>query len=124
MSPARPGPSLAAIITAARAGSIGYAAALFDAGGWDDRTADPAALATRARLRKDAALRAPAAERAPLLLAAADAYATADRLRPQPYTRINAATLRFLAGDRAHAQTIAGDLLNWMDGGEDFAETP
>ena len=48
MSPARPGPSLAAIITAARAGSIGYAAALFDAGGWDDRTADPAALATRA----------------------------------------------------------------------------
>jgi hypothetical protein len=124
MPPAVPTSSLAAIITAARAGSIGHAAALFEAGGWARRTADPAALATQARLLKDAALRAPAAEQPALLLAAADAYARADQLRPQPYTRINEATLRFLAGDRARAQAIATALLAWMDGEKDFAETP
>ena len=124
MPPARPAPSLAAIITAARAGSIGYAARLFETGGWAERTADPAALATRARLLKDAALRAAPADRPDLLLRAADAYAAADHLRPQPYTRINAASLRFLAGDRAGAQERATDLLAWMAGGERFAETP
>ena len=124
MTPASSVTSLAAIITAARAGSTTYAASLFEKGGWADRAADPAALATQARLLKDAALRAAAQDRPGLLAAAADAYAAADRLRPQPYTRINEATLRFLAGDRARAQAIAGQVLDWMAGPVDFAETP
>ena len=107
-------PSLAAIITAARAGSIGYANALFEAGGWGTRTDDSAALATRARLLKDAALRASGPDRLILLKDAAQAYAAADALRPQPYTRINEATMRFLAGDRARARTLAQALPGWM----------
>ena len=71
-------PSLAAIITAARAGSIGYANALFEAGGWGTRTDDSAALATRARLLKDAALRASGPDRLILLKDAAQAYARTD----------------------------------------------
>lgn len=116
--------SLAAIITAARAGSIGYASALFTAGGWAERKTDPAALATRARLLKDAALRAVAPERQGLLLAAAEAYGLADSVRPQPYTRINQASMHFLAGNRALACSIAQDLLDWMAGAADLAETP
>ena len=116
--------SLAAIITAARAGSVGYAAALFEAGGWAARTDDPAALATKARLLKDQALRAAGPERLRLLTAAAEAYGAADSLRPQPYTRVNEASMRFLAGERDRAQTIARSLLDWMAGGGEFAETP
>ena len=102
-----PTTSLAAIITAARAGSIGYASTLFEAGGWAARDQDPAALATRARLLKDAALRAGAEERQHLLIAAAQAYGRADSVRPQPYTQINQASLHFLAGDHDRARSIA-----------------
>lgn len=116
--------SLAAIITAARAGSIGYAARLFEAGGWADRPTDPAAQAARARLLKDQALRAPLPDRHGLLVAAADAYGAADALRPAPYTRINQATLHFLAGNRDRACAIAQDLLDWMARTHDLAETP
>jgi len=117
-------PSLAAIITAARAGSIGYATALFEAGGWAARGDDPAALATRARLLKDQALRAVGTQRQHLLNAAAEAYGAADRLRPQPYTRINEASMRFLAGDRDSARLIALDVLDWLARAPDLAETP
>ena len=119
-----PTTSLAAIITAARAGSIDYAKGLFEAGGWAERDADPAALAIRARLLKDAGMRAAGPDRQSLLAAAAAAYGTADRLRPQPYTRINQASLLLLAGDRAGAQAVAQDVLDWMAGTQDFAETP
>jgi hypothetical protein len=124
MNPAPPTTSLAAIITAARAGSIGYATRLFEAGGWADRTGDPAAQATRARLLKDRALRTPLPDRQALLIAAADAYGAADALRPAPYTRINEATMRFLAGDRDRACAIAQDLLQWIARATDLAETP
>lgn len=123
MTPA-PTTSLAAIITAARAGSIGYASALFEAGGWAERRADPAALATRARLLKDTALRAGPADRPNLLIAAAEAYGRADSVRSQPYTQINEASLRYLAGDRDRARSIAQGLLDWLAGAPDLAETP
>lgn len=119
-----PGISLAAVITAARAGSIGYARTLFHDGGWNERTDHPAALAIRARLLKDEGLRAMGAERHAILTAAADAYGLAERLRPQPYTRINEASLRYLTGDRDTARAIAQDLLEWMDRATDLAETP
>jgi hypothetical protein len=124
MTPATPTTSLAAIITAARAGSIGYATALFEAGGWAMRDQDPAALATRARLLKDAALRTALPERRALLAAAADAYGAADRVRPQPYTRINLASMRYLAGEHEAARAIAQDLLAWLAQATDLAETP
>jgi len=120
----QPMPSLATIITAARAGSIGYANRLFEQGGWAARSDDAAALATRARLLKDSALRAAVAQRPALLIAAAEAYAAADRLREQPHTRINAATLRFLGGDHAGGQALAADLLRWMDTQARLDETP
>jgi hypothetical protein len=120
----KPVQSLAAIITAARAGSIGYATALFEAGGWAARSDDPAAMATRARLLKDQALRAVGARRLHLLASAAEAYGAADRLRPQPYTRINQASMRFLAGDRDGARVIAVDVLDWLARATGLAETP
>ena len=116
--------SLAAIITAARAGSTGYAAALFQSSGWAERTDDAAALATRARLLKDTALRTALPERRALLAAAAEAYAAADNVRPQPYTRINQASLHFLAGDRDRAATTARAVLDWLAHDDDLAETP
>jgi hypothetical protein len=96
---------------------------MFEQGGWAERSDDAAALATRARLLKDAALRATAPHRPALLIEAAEAYAAADRLRAQPYTRINAATLRFLAGDRAGAQALAADLPRWMEAQDRLDET-
>jgi hypothetical protein len=124
MSLAQGKTSLAAIITAARAGSIGFAAAMFEAGGWAARTDDPAALATGARLLKDSALRATGADRQRLLAAAAQAYGAANQLRPQPYTCVNEATMRLLAGDREAATAIARALLEWLARGEAIAETP
>lgn len=116
--------SLPAIITAARAGSVRHARALFEAGGWAARSDDPAALATNARLLKDEALRAVGAQRQRLLAAAAQAYGAADILRPQLYTGINEATMRFLAGERDRAAAIARGLLNWMAEATAFDETP
>ena len=118
------GPTLARVITAARAGSLDHAAALFRAGGFDQRAEDPAALAVAGRLAKDRALRLPAAEQPAALAAAAQAYSRAFDLDPQPYTRINAATLTLLSGDRARGQAMAKDLLDWLDSGATFAETP
>ena len=118
------GPSLAAIITAARAGALDHAEALFRAGGYDARGDDPAALAVKGRLLKDRAFLSAAGERATLLRQAADAYARADRLHAQPYTRINAATLLLLGGDAMKAQTLAREVLAWLDSGKPIAETP
>lgn len=117
-------PSLPAIITAARAGSIDHASAMFVAGGYDARSDDPAALAVKGRLLKDKALRLPPGARAEAFAVAALAYAAADAIRPQPYTRINVATLTFLAGDRAGAVVIARGLLAWLARGDAISETP
>ncbi len=117
-------PSLAAIITAARAGSLSYAQAMFDAGGFATRHDDPAALAVKGRLLKDQALRLPLAERPPLYAEAAAAYRAAYRLNAQPYTRINQASLMLLAGDRSAAVRIASELLDLLSAADTIAETP
>ncbi|UVO54722.1 hypothetical protein [Sphingomonas sp. SUN039] len=117
-------PTLSAIITAARAGSLDHARALFAAGDYGARTGDPGALAVKGRLLKDAALRLPPDAQGPAFAEAARAYAAADAMAPQPYTRINMATLTLLAGDGARAAMIARDLLGWLASGDAIAETP
>ncbi|MGG2377293.1 hypothetical protein ACE400_29245, partial [Salmonella enterica] len=86
-------------MTAARAGSLDHASALFVAAGFDRATDDPAALAVAGRLARDRALRRPVAERGGLLRDAAGFYARAHALDPQPHTLISQATLALLAGD-------------------------
>ncbi len=117
-------PTLPAIVTAARAGALDYASALFRQAGYDQRRDDPAALAVHGRLLKDEALRHPLQSRAAAFRSAAAAYARADALLPQPYTRINVATLTLLAGDRDRARKIAREIITWLDGKAKFAETP
>jgi hypothetical protein len=117
-------PTLAAIITAVRAGGLKHAQAMFEAEGYEDRL-DPAALAVKGRLLKSRAILQKEPERQREAFAAAAAsYAAADRLAPQPYTRINVATLTWLAGDKAAGQAMARDLLGWLDSDTDIAETP
>ncbi len=116
--------TLPAIITAARAGALDHAWSLFEQGGYGQADGDCAALAVKGRLLKDRALLAARHERATLFAQAAQAYAAADALSAQPYTRINLATLKLLAGEPASAMNIAGDLLEWLNSGEGFAETP
>jgi len=117
-------PTLAAIITAARAGSLAHASAMFTAGGFDRLTDDPDALAVKGRLLKDQALRATPPNRPALFEAAAQAYRRSNQLRPQPYTQINEASLLLLAGKRDQAIEIATALLNSMANGAAIAETP
>jgi len=116
--------SLAAVITAARAGSLRHAQAMFHAGGFAHQTDNPAALAVKARLLKDEALRAPKALQPALFCEAADHYAAADALLSQPYTQINEASLRLLAGDSVRAVARASALRNAVSDGAGFAETP
>jgi hypothetical protein len=116
--------SLPAIITAARAGALTHAWSLFRAAGYDTQDDDPAALAVKGRLLKDQALRATGQDRQLLLASSIAAYAAADRLSPQPYTQINVATLRLLAGDADAARVDARALLATLDAGTQFQETP
>lgn len=116
--------SLAAIITAARAGSLGFATAMFEAGGWGTREDDPAARATQARLLKETALRARGAKRNAALVAAADAFAAAAALNPQPWLWIEEAVMRRLAGDGETAERLAHGVLAALAAGRDWAETP
>ena len=122
--PPEPRLSLPAIITAARAGALTHAWSLFRAAGYDKIDNDPAALAVKGRLLKDQALRAVGTERPSLFAASITAYAAADRLSPQPYTKINVATLRLLAGDKDGAAADARALLAALDGDQPFQETP
>lgn len=115
---------LTAIITAARAGSLDYAWALFRAGGYDARPHDAAALAVKGRLLKEEALRTPPVRRAQVYLSAAEAYAAADALVPQPYTKINVATSMLLGGDRDGGCAIARSLLDRLESGAAIQETP
>jgi hypothetical protein len=116
--------SLPVIITMARAGSFELAERLFREGGYAERVGDAASLAVLGRLLKDRAGRLPHPQRAEAYARAAEAYAAADRAQPQPYTRLNVAALSFLAGDRDRACAIARDILDWLDSGEQLAETP
>lgn len=124
MTPSATPAALARIVTVARAGSLAHAAALFSAAGFDQAIHDPAVLAVAGRLAKDHALRALPADRSALFARAAQAYAAADALAPQPYTRINQATLTWLAGDRAGGEALARGLLAWLDAGNHPPETP
>ena len=116
--------SLPAIMTMARAGSLELAERLFREGGYEDRGGDAASLAVQGRLLKDRAGRLPIADRPAAYARAAAAYAAADSAAPQPYTRLNVATLNFLAGNREWARTIANDILDWLDSEAEHAETP
>jgi hypothetical protein len=116
--------SLPAIITAARGGAIDHAWSMFRAGGFDQIDGDPAALAVKGRLLKEKALRAVGDARARNFADAAIAYAAADRIAPQPYTRANVAALSLLAGNVEHGRAMAGDLLAWLEREADLHETP
>jgi hypothetical protein len=125
LAPTLPGASsLSAIITAARAGSLDHARALFAAGGYEGQNDDPGALAVKGRLLKDMALRLAPDMRGSGFAEAACAYAAADARAPQPYTRINMATLTLLAGDPPQAAALARDLLGWLSSDSRIAETP
>lgn len=116
--------SLPAIITAARAGALDHAWALFEAGGYDARPQDAAALAVKGRLLKDRARRLSPDMGPSSFAAAAAAYTAADAIAPQPYTRINVATLTLLGGDASAAASQAADLLAWIDRQSAITETP
>ena len=123
----RPAPrraTLPEIVTAARAGALDHGWTLFEQGGYDRLSGDAGALAVKGRLLKDRALRVPRSARRAAFAEAAAAYAAADRVAPQPYTRINLATLTLLAGDPAAAAVIARRVLDWLDTPGGFAETP
>lgn len=126
------------LITAlARAGALEQAFRLFDESGYGSATTDPAALAVKGRLLKDRALAARhtgasgtgvsqtggGGERGALLADAAEAYAAAHALDPQPYLLINVATLAFLAGDATRARGVAGEVLELLEA-PGLSETP
>jgi hypothetical protein len=106
--------SLAAIMTAARAGATDHAWALFERAGYARRDDDAAILAIKGRLLKDRGHYREAAQ----------AYAAADAIVAQPYTRINTATLTLLAGDADAARAIAQGLIDWQDRDATIPETP
>ncbi len=116
--------SLPAIIAAARGGAIDHAWSMFRAGGFDRLDGDPAALVVKGRLLKEKALRAVGDMRAHHFAEAAAAYAEADRIQPQPYSRANVAALALLAGNVEHGRAMAADLLAWLEREPDFPETP
>lgn len=69
------------------------------------------AIALKARLLKDLALRAAPADRKRLFLEASQTYHLASKLDDGYFSAINEATTAFLAGDRAHAVTVADTLI-------------
>lgn len=115
---------LPAIMTAIRAGAIGHAERLFREGGHDRDPGDAAAQAVLARLLAERAQTLPPSLRPAAFAQAASAYARADALVPQLYTRINAATMTLLAGDVSAARAMAEEVLVWLGGGPVIRETP
>jgi hypothetical protein len=116
---------LAIIRSLARTGAAERAWAAFADAGLERVADDPRLLCLKGRLLKDRAMRVGApADRAQLLRAAAEAYGEAARLGTDTYSRINAATLVYLRGDRAAAAALAADVLAMLDSGEHEAETP
>jgi tetratricopeptide (TPR) repeat protein len=116
-----PLPAISALV---RAGAVERAAELFLAGGYGERTQDPAAQAVRGRLLKARGRLADGSERRRLFAEAAAAYAAAHALAPAPYLAINAATLHFLAGERTLAEAGARSVLALLDAAEPPTDTP
>ncbi len=115
---------IAIIRSLARTGATERAWAAFAAAGFGDAANDPRLLCLKGRLLKDRAMQAAPAERPQMLRAAAEAYGAAAQLGQDTYSRINAATLVYLRGDRAAAAALAADVLDMLDSGAHEAETP
>lgn len=116
-----PLPAIAALV---RAGAVERAAELFTAGGYDERTQDPAALAVLGRLLKARGRQTAKPDQAALFSQAAVAYGAAHALAPAPYLAINAATLLYLAGDRAKARAGAQEVLGLLAADPPPSDTP
>ena len=117
-------PTLPQLTALARAGAAGRAWALFVDAGYDQRGADPAALAVKGRLLKGRARLADGDERRSLLSEAAAAYQAANQLAPAPYLAINAASLRLLAGDAEGARSGAAGVLTLLGDPASAIDTP
>jgi hypothetical protein len=116
---------VAIIQSLARTGATDAAWAAFTEAGLATATDNPRLLCLKGRLLKDRAMAAPAnADRTHLLRAAAEAYGAAARLGEDTYSRINAATLVYLRGDKAGAAALAVEVLAMLDSGAHEAETP
>ncbi len=116
---------VAIIRSLARTGATQAAWSAFADAGYAGIADDPRLLCLKGRLLKDRAMAAAAAaERTSLLRAAAEAYGAAARLGEDTYSRINAATLVYLRGDRAGAGALAAEVLAMLDSGAHEAETP
>src|SRR5688572_19727182 len=118
------GAPLLSILAHARAGALDHAWRLFEEGGLAAQTDDPIALCIRGRLLKDRAARGTGPDRDRLCRQAAEAYEQAAALKPASYPLINAATLYFLAGDRARAESLARSTLELIDRHPEEPETP
>lgn len=115
--------TLLSIIGYARSGALDYAYRLLRDGGYDQLSGDPAALCVVGRLLKDRALSSGKAEQSALYLEAAKAYARAGAINGAAYPLINAATLSLLAGEGEQAKTLAAQVLEICERGDDEAET-
>ncbi len=115
---------LLSIRTYARAGALEHAWNLFRDSGFEAMKDDPAVLSVHGRLQKDSALAAKGAERRALYLKAANAYARAGAIGGALYPLINAATLSLLGGRHDKARTLAKQVLDRGQRGEDEPETP
>lgn len=115
---------IALIRSLARTGAVESAWTAFVSAGLISVTDDPRILCLKGRLLKDRAMAATASERAPLLRAAAEAYGAAAQLGTDTYSRINAATLVYLRGDRSGAAMLAAEVLAMLESGAHEAETP
>jgi hypothetical protein len=115
--------ALASIIAYARAGAADHAWRLFTAAGLD-QLEDPAALNVKGRLLKDQALRSEGEARRRLYREAAEAYRSSAALQLASYPLINAASLMLLAGERAKAEGLAGEVLAGIETNPDEPETP
>ena len=114
----------ARILRHARSNAVERAWSLLVEAGLDRAVDDPAALTLTARLMKDRAKRAQGAERVRLLNRSADIYAAAAAIDGATYPLINAATLRFLAGDAQGSAASARAVLARLESDPSSAETP
>ncbi|RDC58954.1 hypothetical protein HME9302_00130 [Alteripontixanthobacter maritimus] len=112
------------ILQLARSNAVERAWSLLVESGLDRQEDDPAALTLTARLVKDRAKRTYGAERIRLLRQSADKYAQAAAIDGATYPLINAATLSFLAGDKADSEAGARAVLARLDSDPSSAETP
>ena len=103
---------LLSIIAYARSGAVDHAWRLLREAGFDRINDDPAVLSVVGRLLKDQALSSAGEARRRLYTEAAEAYASASKLRGSAYPLINAATLSLLAGAPELAKKLAQQVLD------------